>query len=130
MAGKRIGGLSEVNFNLVIWIAVALLLGLVLGTRLQQPWYKEQLRIEETLRKQLEIEKENVGELRRGMARERELFQEQIQKSQARIDSVERVRIVREARLQAELAKLKKKTVKELQDEGERIYREHADKHQ
>jgi hypothetical protein len=114
----------------VFLLFVAFIIGMMMGTIGGRFTGKKFQRESEQLRKSLEKEKKNVIELRRGMARERELFQGQILKSEARIDSVRRVHLQREAKLRAELNGLKKMTVKELQDEGERIYREHADKHQ
>lgn len=114
-----------------IFVAIiCLAIGLLLGSGIKYPWYQEALRQQEVLRDSLEIEKKNVIKLRCGITHEIELANERIRRSEAKADSVIQLHVQNERRLQQEINRLKKLTVKELQNEAERIYREHGDNHQ
>jgi hypothetical protein len=84
--------------------------------------YENQLRENELMRKKLKQKMHSVDSLRIAISEQRKLYEEQITESMARYKNLESEHKKNEARFQKELETLKKSTVKDLEDEAERIY--------
>ena len=120
---------KELRFGLTVWILIALLIGGLLGFHIgsgksEDPAAQEHQR---QLRMELELEKSNVIQLRTGLSSERARFRREITKSILREDSIRQRNVQREIKLQREINRLKTSTVKELENEAERIYLESLD---
>jgi predicted RNase H-like nuclease (RuvC/YqgF family) len=121
---------TQIKTALIAWIMIAFVAGVMLGDHGVGPAYRKQQQEEKRLRKELETEKKNVLELRKGLSEERRKFEREINLSLARIDSLNAIHSERESHYQKQIRDLKKRTVRQLEDEAEAIYREHGDKHQ
>lgn len=118
--------LNNIRFGLIAWLAIIFIGGILLGRNARHLKYEKALKEQEILRKNLEVEKRNVIEYRRGMAEERRVFSQEINKSNLRYDSLERIMKIRESVYIKDIMRLKGRSLKQLEDEAERIYREHA----
>ena len=120
------GLLTNIRFGLIAWLVIIFIGGILLGRNARHIKYEKALKEQEILRKNLEAEKRNVMEYRREMAEERRVFSQEINKSNLRYDSLERIMKIRESVYIKDIMRLKGRSLKQLEDEAERIYREHA----
>lgn len=84
--------------------------------------YKETIRKNEELRKQLEYKSKQLEQERRLNALHREKLKEKIKESEDRFNQYEKEFRKNESSLKSELERVKNSSVKNLQDEAERIY--------
>lgn len=120
---------SNVLLGLGAIAIIGLILGFTLGKHLSSEEADKVLEENKKLRKELNKNIAEVVLLRKGLAKERQAFSIEINKSIARYDSLETVSRNRQAKLLLEIRRLKMSTVKELEDEAERIYNSAVNNH-
>ncbi len=109
-------------FNFLGVVILGIIIGLVIGRHQSSEEIALHLRENEILRKENSKKEVELWNLRRGLTHERKNFLSEINKSIHRYDSLEAVSRSRHAKLLLEIRRLKNSTVKELEDEAERIY--------
>jgi len=108
--------------TMFILIIIVAILGVGIGLSLESLRKDNNIIENEKLRVKLEGEIRNVASMRAALAEERKYFEERIKESEVRYNELERLHTKNEAALKSEINRLKESTVKELEDEAERIY--------
>jgi hypothetical protein len=115
-----------VKNNLIFSFLGVVILGVIIGLAIGRHQSSDEIAIQlaenKRLRKENSKKEVALWELRRGLAHERKNFLSEINKSVHRYDSLETVSRSRQVKLLLEIRRLKNSTVKELEDEAERIY--------
>jgi Tfp pilus assembly protein PilO len=119
----------HILFGGIVIVVLVFILGMALGRHESSIESEVIQRENEKLRKELLRKITEVINLRNINAANRKLLEKEIEKSVFRYDSLEKVSRARQAKLLLEIRKLKTSTVKELEDEAERIYNSVVDNH-
>ena len=110
----------------VTWIFIIVIILAIIGVRMsindEKVEYEDKLRENELIREKLKQQMHSVDSLRIAISEQRKLYEERITESMARYNNLEFEHKKNEAKLKKELESLKKSTVKDLEDEAERIY--------
>lgn len=114
-------------FAFLAVVILGVIIGLAIGKHQGSSEIAIQLKENERLRKENTKKEVEIWEVRRGLAKERDDFQRKINRAMVKYDSLEALSKSREARLLIEIRRLKSSTVKQLEDEAERIYRNAVD---
>jgi hypothetical protein len=115
-------------YLLIAAAVIGIIIGISVGRVREGVDSKKQLKENEKLRKELQNKEIELIEVRRGLAIERRGYRKLIERSALRYDSLEKAKQIEDWNYRREIGRLKGKTLKQLEDEAERIYREHSNK--
>jgi len=112
--------------NKVTGVLIVIIIFALIGVGISVNWdktdYEDQLRENELIREKLKRQMYSVDSLRIAISEQRKVYEERITESMARYARLQGELQKNEARFQKEINRLKTSTVKDLEDEAERIY--------